>query len=699
MDYEKMYKAVLKTATQWIKDGCSDKEKICLESIFPELRESEDERIARAINNMLPFIPDEAYANNGVTKEDVLAWLEKQKDERELGYIEGKVEGVRQTCQEIKDAMSLFEPKDLTPFEFTFRDYIDSAIRYCLSGEGYQQYIKEWSADLLNLEKQKEHQNNSDAPKKALGRALTSPLDKDMNLDEIAQYYVDGVKEYNPEPTWDLMQTAVCYGYHLAEQKLTDYPYLPGWRKNRDDNKPELKRSVLMLTTHGVAEGEWLGEKWCQYRWSCELKDGEVLYWMHLSDLERLETEGDEKQKEPHYTKRNALFDKCVENCDPKTVEEVNKRVDDIINMPELSAFEQALTNLIGDWEDDEEKWPSKFVKKRGKHILDTAREELQKEQKPALRLVGDGLISDPNAHFELESEQKPAQSDDEKEYVRTLKGLVSDFIRNTGGGITDVSYYQRIYDWLDGRHIEQKPAEWSEDTLDEFTENIRSLITRKLTYHDPNGSGISSTVFIDDETAKDIANGVLFYVGKEAVKNPHREIPEWSKEDERKLQRCIEIVESWEGDYDIAYTPYSNFLKSLRPQSKQKQNDYITPHKEFFKFIYDRLIYVHRENPNVDYMRSFKERLNNLSFGEKQEWSEEDEDKVVQYLHDRDGGMLWSKATEITRDILDMLRPSWKPSEEQMKALCSKLPIIRGSGDKVQDILQTLYDDLKKLM
>lgn len=79
MDYEKMYKAVLKTATQWIKDGCSDKEKICLENVFPELRESENERITRAINNMLPFIHDEAYTNNGVTRDDVLTWLEKQK--------------------------------------------------------------------------------------------------------------------------------------------------------------------------------------------------------------------------------------------------------------------------------------------------------------------------------------------------------------------------------------------------------------------------------------------------------------------------------------------------------------------------------------------------------------------------------------------------------------------------------------------
>lgn len=54
------------------------------ETIFPELVESKDERIIRAINNILPFIPDEAYANNGVTKEDVLDWLERQKDFRIL---------------------------------------------------------------------------------------------------------------------------------------------------------------------------------------------------------------------------------------------------------------------------------------------------------------------------------------------------------------------------------------------------------------------------------------------------------------------------------------------------------------------------------------------------------------------------------------------------------------------------------------
>ncbi len=53
-----------------------------------------------------------------------------------------------------------------------------------------------------------------------------------------------------------------------------------------------------MFTTHGIAEGEWVGNEWVQYRWSCKVKDIEVLYWMHLEDLTQLEKEGDCFQQE-----------------------------------------------------------------------------------------------------------------------------------------------------------------------------------------------------------------------------------------------------------------------------------------------------------------------------------------------------------------------------------------------------------------
>jgi len=59
------------------------KERLDTLALIDKLRESEDKRITRAINNMLPFIPDEAYTNNGVTKEGVLNWLEKQKEKTE----------------------------------------------------------------------------------------------------------------------------------------------------------------------------------------------------------------------------------------------------------------------------------------------------------------------------------------------------------------------------------------------------------------------------------------------------------------------------------------------------------------------------------------------------------------------------------------------------------------------------------------
>ena len=52
------------------------------------------------------------------------------------------------------------------------------------------------------------------------------------------------------------------------------------------------------------------------------------------------------KQKEPNYTKRNELFDKCVENCDPKVMKEVSDNVDKMLE-PKIA---------FGDWGDKEKK-------------------------------------------------------------------------------------------------------------------------------------------------------------------------------------------------------------------------------------------------------------------------------------------------------------------------------------------------------
>lgn len=45
-----------------------------------------------------------------------------------------------------------------------------------------------------------------------------------------------------------------------------------------------------------------------------------------------------EKHKEPHYTKRNELFDKCAENCDPEVMKEVSDKVDEMLGKEQKPA-------------------------------------------------------------------------------------------------------------------------------------------------------------------------------------------------------------------------------------------------------------------------------------------------------------------------------------------------------------------------
>lgn len=90
--------------------------------------------------------------------------------------------------------------------------------------------------------------------------------------------------------------------------------------------------------------------------------------------------------------------------------------------------------------------------------------------------------------------------------------------------------------------------------------------------------------------------------------------------------------------------------------------------------------------------LKSLKDRVQ-----PKQEWSEEDLvaiDSAVDALS-KD---LPSLAASLRRIKYLSPQNSWEPSFKQMQALLSKLPVIRGSGNEAEKILETLYIDLKKL-
>ena len=81
IDYEKKYKEALERARS-MYESKDDAELASF--IFPELRESEDERIRMALCDIvrdMPYMETELRAH-GLTAEQVLAWLEKQKEQK-----------------------------------------------------------------------------------------------------------------------------------------------------------------------------------------------------------------------------------------------------------------------------------------------------------------------------------------------------------------------------------------------------------------------------------------------------------------------------------------------------------------------------------------------------------------------------------------------------------------------------------------
>lgn len=90
MDYEKKYKEALERARAINNGEDVDVEAgttIC-EYIFPELKESEDERIRKTLIDFFNRGAENGAQTNGVCDKDIIAWLEKQKTSEEaLQYL------------------------------------------------------------------------------------------------------------------------------------------------------------------------------------------------------------------------------------------------------------------------------------------------------------------------------------------------------------------------------------------------------------------------------------------------------------------------------------------------------------------------------------------------------------------------------------------------------------------------------------
>lgn len=101
MDYEKKYKEALERATKAKNNASISNGTLrVLGIIFPELQESEEEKIIKAIKQMYSFLPNKPEYIGSVSVKDIFAWLEKQVKKSKISSHENK------TCKENDDSLT-----------------------------------------------------------------------------------------------------------------------------------------------------------------------------------------------------------------------------------------------------------------------------------------------------------------------------------------------------------------------------------------------------------------------------------------------------------------------------------------------------------------------------------------------------------------------------------------------------------------
>lgn len=290
------------------------------------------------------------------------------------------------------------------------------------------------------LERQKEHQNKSDAPNDSSWDRIISSSDKDSNLDELSQDYVDGVKKYNPEPTWDLMQTAVCYGYHLgANHQVLDDEHL-------------FAAIQVQFGTHAKIEN---GKRYAKLTWD-----------EFTNIVFELCSRGKQKeQKKPTLDDPNLYYG----NWDKDLLKEIHSwlgNLDGKYTPYTIDDIKLTARHFV-EWQKQKEQKPSEPV--------DLEKEELKESEDERIRKFLIGLLSsgawrkewpfspiDCVTWLEKQKEQKPINVIDPFSNANFVRGYES--------GYADAKR-------------EQKPAEWSDED-----EDMRDLLIKVLEANHPDG-------------------------------------------------------------------------------------------------------------------------------------------------------------------------------------------------------------------
>lgn len=132
MNYEEKYKSALKWM-QSLYGGLHGATKEEAEKYFPELKESEDERIRKWLIGTIKQIPDSSIEWETISKSDVLAWLEKQgqtftKKDVDDAYLEGITDTKNEMEKQYEANYQI--RKDIATFIFNYRGDIKDRAKW-----------------------------------------------------------------------------------------------------------------------------------------------------------------------------------------------------------------------------------------------------------------------------------------------------------------------------------------------------------------------------------------------------------------------------------------------------------------------------------------------------------------------------------------------------------------------------------------
>jgi len=123
MDYEKKYNEALERAKAYHRNELAGSRKEMTEYIFPELRESEDERIRKAIVSLVYEMKGTYQSFAKVELDKMVAWLEKQKEQKPAEWSEEDEEMLEYIIGDVNDAKQLYtsqEAKDMADKEIVW---------------------------------------------------------------------------------------------------------------------------------------------------------------------------------------------------------------------------------------------------------------------------------------------------------------------------------------------------------------------------------------------------------------------------------------------------------------------------------------------------------------------------------------------------------------------------------------------------